>query len=323
LFPFPITIAVQIGKREDWREIMTFPMRSTIAQLLYPNEQAVDFARTVVELETVLTRLRGDALEVEWDCDDVVCFDTSETRILLSRARYGRGGQEACLTVAVGPLHPHPGPASDELVNHQALCSRMVERIQRRNPPNAILWREVEGRVDADVSDEFVDMLPQASAALPTVDSILDHVTRTDLFKTAPLDRAEAKPAQRNRILVARRNLQGRGYPREEIQGRLRRTFARPQPAPRPVYSTPMRLTAHCLNAALIVVYPPMGAAVMAYSLVKGEDLRLSSRLVAVVGTVLSLAQTPFGHSVAAMAGTMVRMAQLPLGDAVLTIVGV
>jgi hypothetical protein len=300
---------------------MTFPMRSTIAQMLYSNEKAVDFARTVVELETVLTKLRGDALSVEWDCDDVVCFDTSETRILLAIAKYGRAGQEACLTIAVGPVRPHPGPASEELVNHQALCSRMVERIQRRNPPNAILWREIEGKVDADVSDEFVEMLPQASATLPTVDSILDHVTRTDLFKTAPLDAVEISPAQQRRILAARRNLHGRGAAREEIQGRLRKTFARSKPEPRPVHTTPMRLTAHCFNAALIMVYPPLGAAVMTYSIVKGEDLRLSSRLVAVVGTVFGLAQTPFGHSLAAMAGTMVRMAQTPLADTVLNIV--
>ena len=301
---------------------MTMPMRSTIAQLLYSNEQAVDFARTVVELETVLTRLRGDALKVEWDCDDVVCFDTAETRILLSRAEYGRARQEACLTVAVGPLHPHPGPASEELVNHQAICSRMVERIQRRNPPNAILWREIEGRVDADVSDEFVNMLPQASASLPPVDSILDHVTRTDLFKTAPLQEKVAERAYRHRVMVARRNLHGRGFPREEIQSRLRQSFARDMPAPRQRMSTPMRLTTHCLNAALIVVYPPLGAAMMAHSMVKGEDLELSARMVSVVGTFFAFAQTPFGHSVAAMAGSMVRMAQLPLSDAVLTIVG-
>lgn len=296
---------------------MTMHMRSTIAQLLYSNEQAVDFARTVVELETVLSRLRGDQLKVEWDCDDVVCFDTAETRILLSRAQYGRAGKEACMTIAVGPLHPHPGPASEKLVNHQAMCSRMVERIQRRNPPKAIVWREVDGRVDADISDQFVDQLPQAfaappqaSATLPPVDSILDHVTRTDLFKTAPLQPVEATPAQQRRILVARlRSSQGRGKAWEEIPGRLRESFARAKPTPRPVYSTPMRLTAHCLNASMLMAYPPIGAAMMAYSLIKGVDLHLSARLISVLGTFFTFAQSPLGHTVAAMAGSMVRMA--------------
>lgn len=315
---------------------MTIAMRSTIAQMLYATGKAVDFARNVVELETVLTRLRGDALKVEWDCDDVVCFDTAETRILLSRAEYGRAGQ-ACLTVAVGPLHPDPGAASEDLVNHQAMCARMVERIKHRNPPQAIVWREVEGRVDADVSDELIDLLPeteaiapqaqpippQASANLPPVDSILDHVTRTDLFKTTPRQGGAQAQAQQRRILVARRNLQGRAYPREEIQGHLRQTFVRAQPAPRPAYSTPQRLTAHCLNSALVVAFPPVGTAMVAYSIIKGEDLHLSARMISVVGTMFALAQTPFGQTLATMAGSMVRMAQNPVGETVLTIVGV
>lgn len=287
---------------------MTMLMRSTIAQLLYATEEAADFARTVVELETVLTKLCGEALKVEWDCDDVVCFDTAETRILLARAQYGRAGQEACLTIAVGPLHP--GPAQKDLMNHQAMCARMVERIRHRNPPNAVLWREVEGRVDANVADACVDMLPQASSYLPPVESILDHVTQTDLFKTSPLHGADAGPAHQRRILVARRRqMAGQVYRREEIQGRLRESFARAKPAPRPVQSLPQRLTAHCLNAALLMVYPPMGAAVMAYAMIKGEDLTLSARLVSVVGTLFAVSQTPFVQTLATMAGSMVRLA--------------
>lgn len=302
---------------------MTIAMRSTIAQLLYPNEAAVDFARIVAEMETVLTRLRGDALEVTWDCDDVVCFDTTETRILLSSTEYGRSGQDACLTIAIGPMHENTSPVSEELVNHQALCSRLVERIQRRNPPTGIIWRELDGVVDAETSDEFVELLPVTAPNLPPVDSILDHVVRTDLFKTAPLQGDLQAETPFRRTKVARRNLQRRGYSREEMQSRLRHTFARPQPAPRPAYSTQMRLTAHCFNAALILVYPPVGAAVMTYSLLKGEDLKLSARLMSVAGTIFAVAQTPFGHTVAAMAGTVVRMAQTPLANSVMTIVGV
>lgn len=68
------------------------------------------------------------------------------------------------------------------------------------------------------------------------------------------------------------------------------------------VYSTQMRLAAHCMNATLIVVWAPLGAAVMTYSLLKGEDMRLSSRLMAVAGTLFALAHSPVGETVAAMA---------------------
>jgi hypothetical protein len=68
------------------------------------------------------------------------------------------------------------------------------------------------------------------------------------------------------------------------------------------VYSTQMRLAAHCLNATLIVVWAPLGAAVMTYSLLRGEDMRLSSCLMAVAGTLFALAHSPVGVTVAAMA---------------------
>jgi hypothetical protein len=72
------------------------------------------------------------------------------------------------------------------------------------------------------------------------------------------------------------------------------------------VYSTQMRLAAHCMNATLIVVYAPLGAAVMTYSLLRGEDMRLSSRMMAVAGTLFALAHSPVGETMAAMAKGMV-----------------
>lgn len=70
----------------------------------------------------------------------------------------------------------------------------------------------------------------------------------------------------------------------------------------KPAHSTQMRLAAHAMNATLIVVYAPLGAAVMTYSLLRGEDMRLSGRVMAIVGTFFALAQTPMGQTVAAMA---------------------
>ena len=118
---------------------------STIAQLLYPSVRALDFARIVVELETVLARMRGDAVEITWDCDDLVFFDMPETRILLAWTDLETSGLEGCLTVSVGP-----GPDSALRTidsEHDVLCSRLVERIQNRFIPLAIIWRQVEGTI--------------------------------------------------------------------------------------------------------------------------------------------------------------------------------
>lgn len=72
-----------------------------------------------------------------------------------------------------------------------------------------------------------------------------------------------------------------------------------------PPYSTQMRLAAHCLNATLILVWAPLGAAIMTYSILRGENMRLSSRVMAVSGTLYALAHSPIGMTVAAMAGSI------------------
>lgn len=69
------------------------------------------------------------------------------------------------------------------------------------------------------------------------------------------------------------------------------------------VLSTPMRLAVHALNATLIVVWAPLGAAVMTYSLLKGEDLTLSARLMVLTGLIATAIESPFGQQMAAVAG--------------------
>ena len=78
-----------------------------------------------------------------------------------------------------------------------------------------------------------------------------------------------------------------------------------PEPDQSPASSLQMRLAAQCFNATLILVWVPLGAAMLIYTLLKGEDIRLSARLIAVTGTVLALANSPVGHTVKAMAAAL------------------
>ena len=56
------------------------------------------------------------------------------------------------------------------------------------------------------------------------------------------------------------------------------------------------------MNATLILVWAPLGAAVMTYSVLRGENMRLSARMMAVAGTIFALANSPVGQTVAAVA---------------------
>lgn len=64
-----------------------------------------------------------------------------------------------------------------------------------------------------------------------------------------------------------------------------------PQPAP---LSPQMRLAAYAMNATLVVVAFPVGAAVTTYSLLRGSDIRLSAQAIAVVASVLGIWQSGF-----------------------------
>lgn len=55
--------------------------------------------------------------------------------------------------------------------------------------------------------------------------------------------------------------------------------------------SLPARCTAHAFNLALLVTALPLGAAMMVYTFLRGEDLRLSARMVAVAGTAVTVMQ--------------------------------
>ena len=102
---------------------------------------------------------------------------------------------------------------------------------------------------------------------------------------------------------VAAREIPNLPPQRDDTLIRLRAAIYSPDPVASDVPSTQIRLAAHCFNATLILVWMPLGAAMMTYSILKGEDIRLSSRLIAVVGAVVTLAHSPYGSAVKAIAG--------------------
>lgn len=287
---------------------MTAPAVSTIAQLLYQNDHTLDFARIVAELETVLSRLQGEEVQIDWDCDDLITFEFAQTRIVLSCTDFGRTGRETCLTVSCGPAGMAPGAG-----DHRVLCCRLVQRISTRFVPTQVVWSEASGPVNADLIDLLVEGLPAQPVRLPPVESILDKVVQSDRIKAKPRPKPHAlhmfnlkaaapevkptkawdKPANDNPDLQR---------PRDAHLIRLREALYPPKTAVA-AHSTPLRLTAQCFNATLILIYAPLGAAVMTYSILRGEDMRLSARLMAVTGTLFAVAQTPVGQVVKAMAG--------------------
>lgn len=274
---------------------------STIAQLLFPTEQSIDFARTVAELEGVLSRLQSQDVQIAWDCDDFVCFDIPGTRIQLAWSEVDRRGYKACLSVSVGP-----GQRASKGF-HEDMCSRLVDRIQTRFDPVAVLWCQADGVIGAEVIDELLDALPHLGVLLPDIDSLVAALSQQDSFLSRPAEpvitSAKAKPRCLTPVTPAN-DQPDLPRPRDVELQNVRHALY-PDLEQGPPYTTQMRLAVHCLNATLILVWTPMGAILMTYSILRGENMRLSSRVMAVTGTLLALAHSPLGMTVAAMAKSM------------------
>jgi hypothetical protein len=92
--------------------------------------------------------------------------------------------------------------------------------------------------------------------------------------------------------------------PRSADLGRIRQALYRSRSAATTEAepsSTQMRLAVHALNCTLTVVYLPVGAALMTYSFFRGEDIRLSGRMMAATGALLTLSEAQFGGTILSM----------------------
>ena len=276
---------------------MTDPACSTIAQLLFTQPVAVNFARLVADLDTVLSRLNTLPHQLTWDCEDVALFDLRETRIALGWSAAPGPGFTGCLALSVGPS-PLSGQDSLSAIQYDALCNRLVERVQSRFVPSAIVWHRQPGAVTPELIDTLLAGLPELAGrpALPELAGPMASNAPQPPHSMAPLispppsgwlvanDRPDLPPVRNPELARLRDAL----YHEADVE-------AGP--------SSQMRLAAHAMNASLIVVYTPLGAALMTYSLLRGTDMRVSARMLTITGVLAGLAASPFGQTMVALAG--------------------
>lgn len=268
---------------------------STIAQLLCFEDLPVNFAKLVGELDTVLERLRGVPHKVTWDCDDVAIFDLPGTRILLGWTDAPGHKLHGILTLSVGPS---PFPVTNGVSpEYNALCSRLVSRVQEQVRAPGVLWHQI----DCMMSAEWVDLLIEAMPDLPQIAQ--DGVNLEIAADETPISALRAKLEPKVAAKVSRPKVANSrpDLPRHQDADliRLRHALYADEDES---YSVPMRLAVHAMNATLIMVWLPLGVTAMTHGLVKGEDMRLSSRLMVLTGTFAALAQTPLGQQMAALA---------------------
>lgn len=241
----------------------------------------------MTELEGLLSRMRNNVLRTRWDYEDIVVFDIGETRIVLGWSEDLTDTRPACLLVSVGPLPSLATEAHDPA--HEVLCSRLVERIQTRYPPDAVLWRQLPLAIEPELVDALIDALPSA------------HEVLGPLEQPAPASAAPDRKVQQS--LMPANDSPDLPKRAETELDRVRAALYPPPAVASPTETAQMRLAAQAMNATLILVWMPLGVAAMTYSLIKGENIGFSARMMALTGTLIGWSQTPFGQQVVALAG--------------------
>ncbi|MDP3959362.1 MAG: hypothetical protein Q8Q26_04695 [Pseudorhodobacter sp.] len=289
--------------------------KSSIAQLLFTQPPLPNFAAIVGELDTALDRCPADRRSLSWDCEDVAIFEIDDMRVVLGNSEAPGNGFLSCLAISVGPNMI--GAQESALTRrHEGLCRMIADGVQQRYPVEAVLWHEAEGPVTSDTLDNLLDALPNRTD-LDRLECEIEIVTAND----APAAPQPAVLAARARIAASTaraanqpvpdaatvaandipdlprlfvedlRRVREALYP-EEVEGYV---------APPDKGALARRLAAHTMNTTLIMVSLPVGGALLTYSVLRGEDMRLTGRAMALTGLALGLMQTSFGLQIVAM----------------------
>lgn len=279
---------------------------STIAQFVFDRDPALNLPVLVRELDAALGRSGAGGRSIIWDCDDLVFLDLDGLRFTLSYSGDTLPGLPPSLMLSVGPGPGHRQRPQDRR-RYDDLCHRIADRLRDRFAPRDTLWHQVAGPVTADLVDDLFARLPDLSGgtsplpfarrsapakairAFPETenDMPVSFVEKALAIRAAKAERARAathpatavpKPANSQPDIV----------PQNICDIRRISTNLHAQDEATPSENIRMRLAASTLDVTLMMVYLPMGAAMLTISLFKGGNVTSSARVMALTCTALA-----------------------------------
>ena len=287
---------------------------STIAQFVFDRDPALNLPLLVRELDDALARSGAGDRHISWDCEDLVFVDLHGVRFTLSYTGEPALGLPSSLMISVGP-GPHGRDDPRDRRRYEDLCHLIADRLRARFAPRETLWHQVAGPVTADLVDDLFDRLPdfggtpktfplarrsppaEAIRAFPEVDGSMpvSFVEKALAIRAAKAERARAatmRPAApaNSQPDLPRPSLGAKAAPKTPDLDRVRSALY-PEAPESQGQNVRMRLAASTLDVTLMMVYLPMGAAMLTCSLLRGGDVTASSRVMALTCTLLA-----FGH---------------------------
>lgn len=272
---------------------------STIAQLLCYQTLPVNFAKLIGEVDKILEENLDCPFKVTWDCDNVASFDIPGSRVLLAWSETPGRGLSGILTVSAGPSPTLGKPVMRP--DYDAVTQLLVDDLSNRVDVSETLWHRMACQMSPEWVDLLIDALPDRPDAEERAPVVIDLQAVRAQHQHRQVRRIQPTSAPVLELAQSTHRPSERAAPVDPDLVRLRAALYEEEEDSRP--SVQMRLAVHAMNATLIVVWLPLGAAAMVHGMVKGEDMRLASRLMVLTGSVGALMQTPMGQNVAALAG--------------------
>lgn len=261
---------------------------TTIGQLFYARAPVMNFARLVADLDLGLAGFPAQCRQLSWDQEDVAFLDIDGARIGLSHERDLGPSKLAVVTVTVG--HGDGPRQATGLVRRQARVAHLIlDRIAARFAPDATLWQQSDEVSSPALLDQLheaaalhkltdkVVQMRQASHALPEPKDMPRFIDRIDATLTA------RRAGQPDPVSVANDVPDVPPPAISELASIRAALYAGPEDIYEPP-SDALRLAAFTMDATVMVVALPLGAAMMTYSIGRGANLTASARMLALAG---------------------------------------
>lgn len=300
-----------------------------VVQLFFPFPTTINVAFVVSDLQAFMSGLGLTNPEITWDREEIVILEEGPLKIVLGWGDAANAPRACHLTLGFEQVRdPFADPAPEEARDvHFGPIEQMVERITDRYQPERVLWCDFDLPLTADTLEVMADKLTmkavadralrerplhhlaqpvteeEAEATLMRMPRLPRRVERRELLPKSDRPAAFAEPKAPTPIAAATpANIPaGPLSPAMPKVARVAeldriRTALYPDPEPvaaRKVDPMPLRIAVQVLNLVLMVVWLPLGAAVMALACWRGGDIRMSAHALVVAGLFSAAVDLP------------------------------
>jgi hypothetical protein len=257
---------------------MSAPLRAKtmVGHLLYPERPSLNFRRLVADLDAALAGAGAEEWTTTLARDGLAVIDAGTSRIAVAMAENldTRGATAITVTVGVGPEEA----AGEGLARKQAVLARLIaDRVAARTPPTETIWTESDEVATPEFLERRAEDLAARRRTGEDVRSELAEARRVRPRRFVDLEDLPRLMARVEATLDARRTKWDEStavdLPPMDLSG-LVDDAVEPKAA-----SAPLRMAAHLIDATVMVLLLPVGAAMMVYSLTRGADLNTSARV--------------------------------------------